>query len=389
MKYITSFLYIISILTLYPSLLGAKFSLIGVVSLVFLTPLSLFKFKKGNKDLGFILVTWIFIFFISSSINLGSNVSSVIIFTVVLSLFSFNTFILFSNATELSRIHNVFLVVLLLQALSCAVTFLLVLTGMDINSLLLLDFMPNDRVPGNIYFPMSFGGTYFTTPGFQFIRFSSFFREPGVSQILYVYFIGYLLCFRERSFVLILLLFIGLVTSLSTTFLITLPVLISIYYLYKSKRLYSKTIILLLSPLILLALYKAPFFGLEEKLVTHTSAVSDRVAAFDYLADTLNDTYMIGSGMFSEGEIENASINFILSLRENGVFGVFLFFILYFLPYFYLKRDGRYIFLLLTSPFVITVLFAQPIFYSVINIFVFSGALMLALSNREVLKSEE
>jgi len=178
--------------------------------------------------------------------------------------------------------------------------------------------------------------------------------------------------------ILVIILFFGLLTTMSTTLLATLFVMLLFCFWYFVSNKVLKIFSLILIPVSVFILYKAPYFGVEAKIETHTATVTDRLAGLEYLSQELDQSYALGTGMYSEGKVDNASINFILSLRENGVFGLACFMILYLSPLVVLRGKKVILFYMLSSPMLITFLFAQPIFYSPLNLFIFSSSLMLA-----------
>lgn len=380
-NYVISFLYVLALFFLYPSLLGAKFASVGFgVTLLLLTIIIvLSKEFIVNRELFISLSAFLFFYFVPGVLNENTNQISLLGGFSFISTFSLATLLILSKRELLDKINKIILTILCLHAVSCAVTFILVLSGIGIDSLLIVDFMPNERAPGNVYFPFSLGGTYFTTLNLKFIRFSGFFREPGVSQIIYVFYIAYAIIFVNKwKSLTIILLTLGMLTTMSTTFLITFIIMVTFYLLFVTNNSALRILCLCVLPLSLLILMKVPFFGVEAKLETHTDAISDRVAGFEFLLLELNNSFFLGTGMYSEGEVKNSSISFILSLRENGIFGLICFGLLYLMPVIFFKPTRRYLFLMLSSAMIVTFLFAQPIFYSALNVFVFSNAFLLS-----------
>lgn len=372
---------LISLLTLYPSLLSANYSSYGAVISVFAgICIVLLGFHSFDKIVLLICIVFLFSFLLGGYINTDSNIQSLFGNFVMMTVFLWLALLVLQNNSARLRFNKVFLWVLALQGLSCGITLSLVVLNYDINNLFIIDFMGHERVPGNIFFPFSFGGTVFTTEFFQIIRFSGLFREPGITQLVYVYYIVYCLYFYKNKWAIIFL-YIGLFTTLSTTLIITLCFTLSLFYFFKLKKAFTRLLVVLTIPLIAILFYKMPYVGLEDKLITHTSTVTDRTQGFQYLLDDLDSTYLLGVGAYTEGENANASINFILSLRENGVFGLLCFSILYIFPVFYFKKEKIIMFYILTSPLILTFLFVQPIFYSPLNLFFFINTYFLTKKN--------
>jgi hypothetical protein len=371
------FFLLISLLTLYPSLLSANYSSYGTIISAFSgICIVLLGFHSFDKLVLLICIVFLFSFLLGGFINTDSNIQSLFGNFVMMTVFTWLALLVLQNDSARLRFNKVFLWVLSLQGLSCGITLSLVVLNYDINNLFIIDFMGHERVPGNMFFPFSFGGTVFTTEFFQIIRFSGVFREPGITQLVYVYYIGYCLYFYKNKWA-ILFLYIGLLTTLSTTLIITLCFMLSSFYFFKLKKVFTRFIVILAIPLIAILFYKIPYVGLEDKLITHTSTVTDRTQGFQYLLADLDSTYLLGVGAYTEGENDNASINFILSLRENGIFGLICFSILYVFPLFYFKKEKLKMFYVLTSPLVLTFLFVQPIFYSALNLFFFINTYFL------------
>jgi hypothetical protein len=285
-------------------------------------------------------------------------------------------------------VNYLFLIILSLQGLSSLITFSLLVSGVPREALLIVDLLPNERIPVNIYFPFSLGGTnFFTLDNGNFMRFSGFFREPGVAQVMYIYFMAVAILFLDKwKGSLIIMLFMGVLMSLSTTSLATFPVMLLGILVLKTKNVQARLGYFFLVPLILVGVYSAPYIGIQDKFITHTHSIETRIDGLAHLSQTMDQTFLLGEGMFSKGLVENSSINFILSLRENGIFGIALFCLFYIVPYFFLNKDGKIVFFTLTSTMLITILLSQPIFYSVLNIFIFVNSYLLAKKYTDGLK---
>lgn len=381
MSHVLPLMLVLSLIFLYPALFAAVAPLFGVICLLvgmFLIMLTRSWIVKNEIFL--ILVLWFAVFSLSSILNLGSNYSSLIIFLIPAIFFSILAMSTLSNTSHLSAVNFILIIILSVQGFSCFVTFMLIINGIPRENLLIVDWLPNERIPVNAYIPFSFGGTnMFTMESGSFMRFSGFFREPGVTQIFYIYFCTASIIFLQHwKKLAVSSMIMGLIASFSTTALVTFPAMLLGILILKTKNVFFRIVYIFFVPMVGFILYLTPYIGLKDKMDSHTHSIETRLQGYQYLLQSLNETFGFGEGIFSPGPVVNSSINFILSLRENGIFGIALFALFFIIPLIILPRGGKFLYFVLTSPFLLTVSFAQPIFYSVMTIFIFVNSYMLS-----------
>lgn len=212
---------------------------------------------------------------------------------------------------------------------------------------------------GGIYFPFTMIYGNFTTGDFVFYRVSGFFREPGIYQAICCSLVLYEGLGRCSKMVLIGLI-LGCILSLSSIGVLLLPMTLALLYALKKRKVTFRIFFALLSiPFGAFLIMNLPGIGLADKLVTHSTSISDRTEA---MLNGVNSLWInpLGYGLFGNAS-QNSGINMIAALGSIGVVGFILqFFILsgyrFNLNYSSICRIGFCV------PIVVTSVFSQPIY---------------------------
>jgi hypothetical protein len=211
---------------------------------------------------------------------------------------------------------------------------------------------------GAVYFPLSMLYTDFVSGAVSLDRYCAFFREAGIYQAVACFFFVYE-AFTRRSWFVILGLLSGIILAFSSLGIVLLATTIGLIYLFDSQRLHAGravVAVIFISLAYPLAMY-TPFIGLEDKLDTHSTSVSDRSEAIDRGIDAVSRN-PVGYGLFSSTG-ENDGICLISSLGAIGIFGFLCQFLI--LSGWRPGSRERWRKVVACSPLLITALVSEPI----------------------------
>ncbi len=202
------------------------------------------------------------------------------------------------------------------------------------------------------------------------MRMTGFLREPGLYQLFLIYsFFGTFVVRIRFSFVHRALILMSLITTFSTAGFVNI-IFCSIYYIifvtrqrsFKSIALYA--IVLLIVSLFTVYFLNAPSFGFFSKLYHESGLI--RIHDIMTSLELFRDYPIFGVGFTYKGVFLNKNLNLFVGLSKLGLAGlvIHLYGIFYGIKHFYNKAT-----LVLIIPMLLTSLISQPIYYTVVPIF--------------------
>ncbi len=173
---------------------------------------------------------------------------------------------------------------------------------------------------GAVYFPLSMLYTDFTADSIVLSRYSGFFREAGIYQAMACFGLVYEACTR-RSRAVMLGLLAGTILAFSSLGIALLALTIGALFLLSpssSRVARAGLAFLFVGAAYPIALF-TPVIGLQEKLLTHGTSISDRSVAIAHgLRAVAGNPF--GYGLFSTNEA-NSAICLVASLGMLGLIG--------------------------------------------------------------------
>lgn len=173
---------------------------------------------------------------------------------------------------------------------------------------------------GGVFFPLTMIYNAFTSGDLVLMRSAGFFRESGIFQAICCSCV-IIEALTRRSWLVLLGLALGVITSFSSVGigLLVLSGLVA-YSLNTTTFSWRLGAALCASVAVIPVVLYAPAIGINAKLETHGSSISDRwLAAADGLRGVLDDP--VGVGLYSS-MTANASINLLAAASSIGVVGV-------------------------------------------------------------------
>lgn len=173
---------------------------------------------------------------------------------------------------------------------------------------------------GAVYFPLSMLYTDFVTGAVSLGRYCGFFREAGIFQAVACFCLAYEAFTRRSKFVMFGIV-AGSIFTFSSLGVVLLAATLGLIFLFGARRVSPLRVLIAvaaLSAIYPLALY-TPYIGLNDKLDTHGTSLTDRSAAISQGLEQAGDN-PFGYGMYgSTGD--NAGICLLSSLGALGVLG--------------------------------------------------------------------
>lgn len=368
-----SLLFVLLLFLQRPTALGQIYAAQGLLAIMFLTACyvvylawtgrTIRAFVSGGQDLfalcaivaAYLLYEFV-IALVFGLTNLGFFAKEA--FTTAIVIVCYGIFLLDRDNNE--RFFRQLTTVVSILGWSSAITLVaLFFFGLDALQLFAFELKgyegAEDVQAGTIYLPLSMA--YMSIGVFEvpLLRFTGFFREPGIYQAVAAY------CFvlasvAGRSKLVKLGLAAGIICTFSTIGMAMLVAAIGISYYLTHRLTYARLAatgaILILS---VVALVYAPIVGLQDKAETAEVSINDRTqAAFNGIYRLAENPF--GNGPFSSREA-NQDINLIAAAGSIGLLGFLLQTILLsgFRGTFNLARIGA------CMPLLITALTSQPI----------------------------
>ncbi|OPA80471.1 hypothetical protein BVG16_07010 [Paenibacillus selenitireducens] len=350
----------ITIISVRPGLFGENYSTLGIITCglaLFLHLIEKSVVRKLEISNYFKVIVILLCVYWMYLLTQSAFLSSPLILDVAKGFITC-IFILLSFAFMLSdeklRVSfcRLFIRLMILVTCSYAITLILAVF-IPLQSLQIFHIYINENVK-NIYFPFTPIYGVMTVEGHVFQRFLGFFRESGISQAFMIWAYVSLDKYRLNRRLNKILLISGIVFTFSTAGIGIFIATIVLKMLFEGKKIRSIVVI----PTIYVCLMYAPFIGIADKLVTHSTSITDRTSSMLTSLEIFRNNLM-GVGLGNSPISEHSGINIIASLHMIGIIGLFLILLFFFYPISYVQ-DKKY-YLVAISPFFLTALLSQPI----------------------------
>jgi hypothetical protein len=366
---------VLALFLLRPAALAQNYTAIGLIAVLGITAIYGMRFALGTVQVSrkialdfLVLALFAGIYFAYETAiavafgrsNMGFHLKES--FAAILVICCYGFFL--SSAKNNERFFRQFITIVALIGWSSFATLFLTFF-VEIDRLELLRFTMKNyehldgEVPGGtIYFPLSMGYALFKGADFSIMRFTGFFREPGIYQAIAAYCL-ILASLANRSMWIRAGLVLGIVCTLSTIGAAMLVAAIGIAYFLKHRVTYTNLALAILFVVAsaLTAIY-APVIGVIDKIDTHATSISDRTQAMSGAVERVGDN-VFGNGPFS-GKEANEAITLISSVGGIGIVGFLLQVLLLSGVRGPLTKDTRRR-LGACTPLLLTALFSQPI----------------------------
>ncbi len=372
-------------LMLRPTIFGQNFSIYAVP--LFIIAFLLEGLKGGDPKIkiwynrklvavyAIVVVLWVFLL-LQATANWGYHYNFVIkaffinIFPITI------CFVLLSNSRISYLYFRWFLILLAIPAASYIITVIAVqfITPESLRYFQISIEGYSHTNSGSILLPITPVYSFITVNGYSLLRFQDLFRESGIAQAFLAW--GFIVArnlFVRRWAVrtIRLLMLIGIIGTLSTIGLALIPIIIMLSIILDSKIMrderrrftLTKTLKISIIGIItilaigvgLLGVQNIPGIGLEHKIDSvsgETRLVSTQIGLKKFLKNP------IGVGLYNAHR-KNASINLIAVLSEIGIFGVFLYLLVFFIAIYYDENPSLIMAALI--PILATSITSQPL----------------------------
>lgn len=345
-----------------PMILGNNYSPIGLLILLLVVAIELFKTNwKIKRDNFSQIYLWILIFFFYcglSCVLLQSDRMQVGLQTVIYLIGCGTAFYVVGKNQKLKvAFIRVLYVVLSAFVISYIVSVVLMFRG-GWDSILLFDYDYGYFTKSGVYFP--FTTTYGHLPfnGIIFKRLLGFARESGIMQLFYIW--GFYMCdkYFNKTVFLRVMMCLGIAACLSTTGFIVFAISL-IFFIDIRKIIRWKTLVAI--GLILISIYVlfyANGISISTRVVT---TITDRTDGLSAGFEAFAESPILGKGFYDTLGYDNiqVGVSALSSLGQIGIIG----FILWLSPYIVLfrKSKNKQRFLYAMLPILITGGFAQPL----------------------------
>lgn len=363
---------VLLMLFMRPSLLQGYGNVILPMSLVLIILIGILKPFNSKISLNktiYLFLVLVFSAFLLIQVFFSKDGLSTYVISSVLSIIIPSLLILIIDDNNWSIVIKAVIYPVVLLSISYLITSVLVIFGIDLNSLQIYNFYLDNNINAYhvvIYFPFSISLGYdLPGVGFRIARAIGYFREPGIfSPIVALCFFGIDFLKVRYKVVIKSLLILTLVLTFSTAGIVSFVVAFIYYFLVskktytnrKFKPLYNLGVLIIFSPIIYLAFTDDFRFGLFSKL-SQTSG-QNRLAGITESIAILSDKPLLGVGY---PNIEVSGVSFLSTLGQIGIVGGVLFLLIFFIP-FVNKIKNRDPILALFIPLFIVSLLSQPLF---------------------------
>ena len=370
----------ILLLNLPPGIIGGDFPKIIVISFALCSIFYFLLYKMKSPDVNIKMLTgtiW-FIYLIMQNLFIDPDsfitaINYMVSFAVVFYISG-----LFFQKEENKLILKYIVILISILAYSNVITTLLIMLGINIDTLLLSD-LPLTSQELMLIFPITLTeqiGNY-TIFGYQIPRVNGLFVEPGIYQayILLSFFGMDFIKIKRKTFIKV-----NLFLSLILTFSLSGIVNFVICYLYKmlflSKVYNTKQIVIKFSSLVLFFLFaitvlnNANYTRKMSKRDTNITLFRRMSVTSNFFSSDYEYNRYVGSGFRSKMEQNEFSslygVNIISSLSKIGLIGVFLFILL---TISCIKSNYNKYTIMIILPFILSLLTAQSFHYHAIYYF--------------------
>jgi hypothetical protein len=363
MNRIKIILLFITFLTLRPAVLGEDFTIIGILACGLALYLHLIQHSL-QRQLDFrndylptvvmVSVYWVYIITQATLTNSPIVTTDILkgVVTGIISIVSFS--ILLSDESLRNGMFKLFIRTMIILSVSYMVTMLLSLV-IPLPSLELFKLYI-DGNPKTVYFPITPIYGVMTVQDHIFQRFMGIFRESGISQSFMIWALMSLPRYGMDSRKNKLILLFGIAATFSTAGIAVYLVTVAVRMILNKRFIFPFVVI----PAAYYTVMYAPYVGIANKLVTHSTSISDRTIAMRSSWEIFSHN-ILGIGI-GNSPLEHASINLISSLHMIGIIGLSLVLAIYFMPMFTARDKKSY--LLGIIPLFVTALVSQPIYDS-------------------------
>lgn len=362
------FLLFCSVLTMRPTALGEKYSIISVaISIV--TVIVYIIINNNYKSLirnhkNDLMMIGVFIFWfycglqslIMNSSNIEFSIKAIIINITIIGVF----YIILSNDKLNYKFFRTMIIILSLFCISYYITLgLSLFLGYDRLYLFKINIKGYWN-SGSVYFPFTIEYNSIAVNGFPVIRSLTFFREAGITQMFYLWGFFVSNIYFKRIKLIKIIMFFGTISCFSTAGFIIFIVVFLMYILINIKKYKFKSVISIVILLTFTLLFmNTKGISIKDKA---TESISDRTSAILDGSHLLFENPLFGNGFYNSTVGTTIGINFISSLYMIGLVGGVLYFLIFLLKF--INTNNKKIFILGVSPIIITLLFSQPLIES-------------------------
>ncbi|OCT10704.1 hypothetical protein A8709_22980 [Paenibacillus pectinilyticus] len=365
MERIKVYLLFISLMCLRPAAFGGDFTILGIsccllcLYIYFLqnSLKRVFQFRKNYLLIIVLVCTyWVYIM-LQATLTSSPIASSDILkgaITGVITIISFA--IMISDEGIRYKLFRLFIQMMIFLCASYIVTLTIsILT--PIEKLKIFSFITDDVNYRSVYFPFTPIYGVMTVQGHVFQRFLGIFRESGISQAFMIWAImslnKYGLGFKRNT----ILLLGGIIGTLSTAGIAVYMGTIAVRMILNKRYI----IPIIVFPFVYYLIMYAPYIGISNKMVTHSTSITDRTGAMSFSMRMFTQ-HVFGIGVGNSPIETNGGINLIASLHMIGIIGLVIVLLIYTLPIVIASDKKSYILGIL--PLFITALFSEPIYDS-------------------------
>ncbi len=268
--------------------------------------------------------------------------------------------ILLSEIDTYKAFCKAFILFLVFQVCSYLITFALSIGRSNVYSLEAFSlYIEKYGYNLNMYYPFTFATGRWIIFSKQILRLSAMFRECGIAQLFYIWAYSECKYFFERSQLIKIILFLGILFCLSTAGYVCLIAFLVLELLLTRKE-YSKkqigiriSMVLVVMGLIIMV-FTFPGIRIADK---NAVSIKSRLGYYEIVFDLLKKNLLFGIGA---NTITGTATTFLQTLYGIGIVGFWLYISIFINAYNSAIDKKRFVLANLAS--IITLMFSQPIY---------------------------
>lgn len=352
-----------------PSALGQDYSTIGIISAILAFIIYFVFFSKrikinliSNKNIYVLLINNIFwIYLLGHS---WINKSEGILFTLKAFISNLVIIIIFFvllndkviNKKFFKALFNIIKFSIISWIITVVISIIIPLESLYIFKLPLQTYDSS----GSIYFPFTILYGFMTVGSIKLPRLLSLFRESGIAQMIFIWYIFNLESYNLNTKFNKIILILGTVATFSTSGIFILFFIFALKYLIKNNNFKNYIMALAISLFSIYILFNAPYIGIKNKMITHGESISIRMNMVIRGIDKFIDN-PLGIGMYGDLATANSNINLIASMYVIGIIGVIIYITIYIFPIRYMSKNEKINYITSIMSIFITGLLSQPL----------------------------